>query len=397
MAIPTAPPIPSSIASCYIQLPFDRVPGPGWPGTFLMHNNSSLFHGAYFVLLVGSEINFVFPSNIRMNKKYDVYGIGNALVDMEFQVDPDFIKKHEVAKGVMTLVDEETQFRLIDDINHAETVQKSGGSAANTVIAVSQLGGKAFYSCKVADDAFGDIYLKDMKEAGITTNFDRQEREEGITGKCLVMITEDADRTMNTFLGITATLSTEEVDERAIRDSEYVYIEGYLVAADGGFEAMKETKRIAEEHDVQTALTLSDPSIVEAFKTRLQDVIGASVDLLFCNEQEARMFTGKDDIMEAREALKKEARRFVITQGSNGAMIYDGDTFIDIEPYEVKAVDTNGAGDMFAGAFLYGITNGMGCAGAGKLASLAGSKVVSQYGPRLEWPEMQQVLKRSKS
>lgn len=328
-----------------------------------------------------------------MSKKYNVYGIGNALVDLEFEVGHDFLKKHNIEKGVMTLVDEETQFNLIDEINREETVQKSGGSAANTVIALSQFGGKAFYSCKVADDEFGRFYLNDMEEAGIKTNFERQEPEEGITGKCLVMVTDDADRTMNTFLGITSDLSTREVDEHAIRDSEYVYIEGYLVTSEEGVEAMKQTKKIAEQNDVKTALTLSDPAVVGGFKERFREVVGASVDLLFCNEVEAKKFTGKESLSEAREALKKEAKRFVITQGKNGAIIFDGDTFIDIEPYEVKAIDTNGAGDMYAGAFLYGITHGYGFAGAGKLASLAGSKIVSQYGPRLEWHEAQEVLR----
>lgn len=332
-----------------------------------------------------------------MKKKYNVYGIGNALVDMEFEVTDEFLEKHEVEKGVMTLVNEEAQFQLIDDINRAETVEKPGGSAANTIFAVSQFGGKAFYSCKVANDKFGDIYLKDMEEAGIDTNFNRQEREDGITGKCLVMVTDDAERTMNTYLGITSKLSTKEIDELAIKDSEYVYIEGYLVASEQGYEAMKETKDIAQKHEVRTALTLSDPSIVEAFKGRFEEVIGASVDLLFCNEEEAKIYTGKDDLMEAREALKKEASRFVITQGKNGAMIYDGDTFIDIEPYDVRAIDTNGAGDMYAGAFLYGITNGFGYAGAGKLASLAGSKIVSQFGPRLQWHQVQEILHKATS
>jgi len=327
-----------------------------------------------------------------MEKKYNVYGIGNALVDLEFNVSQEFLEKHNVDKGVMTLVDEDTQFQLINDINRAETVQKPGGSAANTMMAVSQFGGKAFYSCKVAADPFGDNYIEDMHEAGIDTNFTRQERKDGITGKCLVMITDDADRTMNTFLGITSDLSTEEVDEQAIQNAEYVYIEGYLIASEQGVEAMKLTKEFAEKYKVKTALTLSDPSIVEAFKDRFDEVIGASVDLLFCNEREAMEFTGRDNLSEARQALKKEASRFVITQGSNGAIIYDGDTFIDIEPYEVKAVDTNGAGDMFAGAFLYGITHGMGYAGSGKLASLAGSKIVSQYGPRLKWHQAQEIL-----
>ncbi|TYP94071.1 Sugar or nucleoside kinase, ribokinase family [Fodinibius salinus] len=332
-----------------------------------------------------------------MDKKYDVYGIGNALVDMEFEVAEDFLEKHNVTKGVMTLVDEDTQARLIDEINHEETIEKPGGSAANTIFAVSQFGGKGFYSCKVANDRFGDIYLEDMNEAGIDTNFKRQEREDGITGKCLVMVTDDAERTMNTYLGITSNLSTKEIDEQAIQNSEYVYIEGYLVASDKGYEAMKKTKEIAEQSNVKTTLTLSDPAIVEGFKGRFEEIVGASVDLLFCNEEEAKIYTGKDDLMEAREALKKEAKRFVITQGKNGAMIYDGDTFVDIEPYDVNAIDTNGAGDMYAGAFLYGITNGMGYAGAGKLASLAGSRIVSQFGPRLKWHEVQEIKNEATS
>jgi sugar/nucleoside kinase (ribokinase family) len=328
-----------------------------------------------------------------MKKKYDVYGIGNALVDLEFKVDHQFLYDHKVDKGVMTLVDEATQFRLIGAIDHGKMERKSGGSAANSIIAVSQFGGKAFYSCKVANDEYGDFYLKDMNEAGVDTNLDNKEREAGITGKCLVMITSDADRTMNTYLGITSDLSVAEIDEHAIKESKYVYLEGYLVTSSTGIKAMKLGKKIAEENDVLTAITLSDPFVVNTFKANFEDVIGASVDLLFCNEEEAMAYTEKDNIKDAREALKKEAKRFVITQGKNGAMIYDGETFIDIEPYKVDALDTNGAGDMFAGAFLYGITNGMTYAAAGKLASMASSKVVAQYGPRLKWHETQNILK----
>lgn len=329
-------------------------------------------------------------------KKYDVYGIGNALVDLELKVNDQFLYDHKVQKGLMTLVDEDTQFRLIGAINEQETERKSGGSAANTVIAVSQFGGNSFYSCKVANDEFGDFYLKDMNDAGVKTNLDSAEREAGVTGKCLVMITPDADRTMNTFLGATTNLSTSEVDENAIKDAKFVYLEGYLTASPTGLEAMKLAKKIAEENGVKTSITLSDPSIVQAFREKFVEVIGASVDLLFCNEEEAMAFTETNDVLAAREALKKEAKQFVITQGENGAIIFDGDTFIDIEPYNTKAIDTNGAGDMFAGAFLYGITNGMPMAAAGKLASMAASKVVSQFGPRLPWHDAQQVLKSLK-
>ncbi|MCG8371916.1 MAG: adenosine kinase [Balneolales bacterium] len=327
-------------------------------------------------------------------KKYNVFGIGNALVDLEFDVDETFLLNNEVQKGVMTLVDGERQQNLINSMVQELSKKQSGGSAANSMMAITQLGGKTFYSCKVANDEYGDSFLLDFKNAGIDTNLDAIVREEGRTGTCLVMITSDADRTMNTFLGITEILSTKEVSEGAIKDSEYIYMEGYPVTSETGFEALKLSKKIAEENGVKTSMTLSDPTIVKFFKPRFQELIGASVDLLFCNEEEAMEFTGKSNLEEAREALKKEARRFAITLGRNGAMIYDGDTFIDIEPYEVMALNTNGAGDMFAGAFLYGITNGMTYAGAGKLASLASSRICAQYGPRLEWHEVQELKNR---
>lgn len=333
-------------------------------------------------------------SKIIMSKKYDVYGIGNALVDIEFNVTDEFLEKYHIKKGVMTLVDEETQQKLIRAIDQKETVIKSGGSGANTVIAVSQFGGTAFYSCKVSNDELGDVFLRDMKEANIKTNLDEVKRDPGITGKCLVMTTEDTERTMNTFLGITTSLSVDEVDEVAIKNSKYVYMEGYPVASETAFEALKLTKKIAEVNGIKTSLTLSDPSVVDVFGAKFKELIGGAVDLLFCNEEEAKMFTGKDNLEEAREELKEWAHRFAITQGKNGAMIFDGDTFIDIEPYEVDAVDSLGAGDMFSGAFLYAITNGRSFASAGKLASMASSRIVSQFGPRLEQRQAQQILKK---
>ena len=325
-------------------------------------------------------------------KKYNVYGIGNALVDIVTEVSDDFLTSHNVEKGLMTLVDEERQHQLVDAIHLPDSNMQCGGSAANTIMAVSQFGGSSFYSCKVASDDMGKFYLEDLNKNGVGTNLKFEDTPEGITGKCLVMTTPDANRTMNTFLGITSTFSKRQVNEAALKDAEYLYMEGYLVPGEDGLQAMKHAKKLAEENGVKVAMTFSDPSMVKYFKSQMEDVVGASVDLLFCNEEEAMLFTGKDNISEAREVLKGTAKRFVITQGSNGAMIYDGDTFIDIEPYKVEAVDTNGAGDMFAGAFLYGITNGHSYAEAGKLASLASSRVVSKFGPRLEWHEAKDVL-----
>ncbi len=204
------------------------------------------------------------------------------------------------------------------------------------------------------------------------------------------MTSPDAQRTMNTFLGVNSLFNPSHIDEASIRNSQYVYLEGYLVT--GALETMKETKRIAEKNNVKVALTFSDPAMVKYFSSQMQEIVGASVDLLFCNDEEAMIFTGTNSVNEAREKLKAIAKRFVITLGANGAIIFDGDTFINIEPYKVIAVDTNGAGDMFAGAFLYAINHHHSWAEAGKLASLAASRVVSQWGPRLEASAVKKVL-----
>jgi sugar/nucleoside kinase (ribokinase family) len=327
-------------------------------------------------------------------KKYDVTGIGNALVDIEFKVKDQFFVDNQVEKGLMTLVDEERQNVLMQVINTKEAKKQCGGSAANTVIAVSQFGGKSYYSCKVANDELGHFFLNDMKDSGVDHNLDATRLQDGITGKCLVMVTEDAERTMNTFLGVTQTYSIDDVNEAAIKDSKYLYIEGYLVTSENGKAAMRHAKKIAEDNGIKVAMTFSDPAMVKYFKPGFDDVIGHSVDMLFANEEEALLYTEKSTLHEAREELKKVAKHFVITRGKNGAMIFDGDTFIDIEPYPTSAVDSNGAGDMFAGAFMYGITNGHSYASSGKLASMASSKIVSQFGPRLKWHEAKEILGR---
>lgn len=327
-------------------------------------------------------------------KKYDVIGIGNALVDIEFQVTEQFFWDNKVEKGLMTLVDESRQKELMKVIDTEEAKKQCGGSAANSVIAVSQFGGTSYYCCKVANDELGYFYLEDLKNSGVDNSLEGKVLEDGITGKCLVMVTSDSERTMNTFLGITQNFSIKDINEWAIKDSKYLFIEGYLVTSPNGKEAMLHAKKVAEDAGTKVALTFSDPSMVKYFKDGFEDVIGPSVDLLFANEEEAMLFTGKDNLSEAREEMKKAAKHFVITQGKNGAMIFDGDTFIDIEPYKTIAIDSNGAGDMFAGAFMYGITNGHSYASSGKLASMASSKIVSQFGPRLQWHEAKEILTR---
>ena len=329
-----------------------------------------------------------------MAKKYQIYGMGNALVDIVTEVSDAFIAEHKIEKGLMTLVDEDRQVELVSAIDVQSAERQCGGSAANTIIGASQFGARCYYSCKVANDEWGEFYLKDLAANGVDTTLTSDTLTDGITGKCLVMTTDDAERTMNTFLGITATYSPTEIDEAALAESEYLYIEGYLVTGDESRVAMKAAKRFAEENSVKTSITLSDPFVAQVFKDQMREVIGNGVDLLFCNEEEALNFTDTTSTNDAKEALKKIAKTFAITLGAKGALVFDGENEASIEPFPTKALDTNGAGDMFAGAFLYGITNGMDFARAGKLASLASSKVVSKFGPRIETTQAKALLEQ---
>ena len=323
---------------------------------------------------------------------YDVYGVGNALVDIVTEVDAGFFAKNGVEKGVMTLVDEKRQHELMAVIETGKSKMSCGGSAGNTVIAVSQFGGKSFYSCLVAKDELGRFFLMDMARNGVDTNLKPELCPAGHSGRCLVMTSPDADRTMNTFLGISSMLAPEHLDGQSLRQSQYVYLEGYLVASPKGLDTMLEAKKIAEQSNTKVSLTLSDPNMVRFFGKQFSEVIGASVDLLFCNEHEAMMLTETTDLASATKKMRQLAKKFAITLGANGALVFDGEFEISIQPFQTKAVDTNGAGDMFAGAFLYAITHGHSFSDAGRLASLASSRVVSQWGPRLEPSQAKRVL-----
>jgi sugar/nucleoside kinase (ribokinase family) len=325
--------------------------------------------------------------------KYHIYGIGAALVDTEIEVSNDDLKNLNIDKGLMTLVDEARQAELVDYLSGHLVASKraSGGSGANSIIGANYFGANNFYSCKVSDDDNGSFYLKDMANAGVTCNQNDQ-LHQGVTGKCLVLITPDAERTMLTHLGISATLSENELDLAAAKDSRFIYLEGYLVTSPSAKAAAIKLRETAEAQSVKTAISLSDPGMVEFFGDGLKEMIGKRVDLLFCNEHEGMGFVGAKSVQEAAEGLKQYARTFAITLGSKGALVYDGHKLHTIAPYPVKAIDTNGAGDMFAGAFLYAITHGHDYAQAGKLASRASSAVVSDFGPRLRPEQHKQIL-----
>ena len=319
-----------------------------------------------------------------MSHQYDVYAIGNALVDTEVEVSDAFLERMEIGKGVMTLVDQPRQLAVIDALRDEAEPHKQtcGGSAANTAIATRYFGGRTFYSCRVANDPTGALFVEALTAAGVDTNM-RGPRPEGISGTCLVMITPDAERTMNTFLGISETVDRGDIDEAALQASRYAYIEGYLVSSPSAREASIRLRTLARQHGVQVAMTLSDPAMVRFFREGLLEMIGDGVDLLFCNEDEARDFTGTDSTQGALDALQQYARQVVMTRGAEGAVAFDGQDTHWIEGEKVKAVDTNGAGDMFAGAFLYGITQGHDFPTAGRLACVAAARVVSAFGPRL--------------
>ncbi len=324
--------------------------------------------------------------------KYHVYGVGNALVDKEFEVKDEFFTEFDIEKGIMTLVEHDQQDLLLRELTDRYGVKKQagGGSAGNTLYALSQFGGEAFFACKVANDETGDYYLEQLGHHNIDTNVSR--RVDGTSGRCIVMISPDADRTMHTYLGVSADISLQEMDFDAAKNSEYIYIEGYLVTSEPARAAIVELRKLAKENNIKVALTFSDPAMLEYFKDNINEAIGDGVDLLFCNEKEAMLWAGKDTLEAACEELKSKAKQFVVTRGPEGALAWDGKAFIPIAGHKVKAINTNGAGDLFAGAFLYGITQGHGFEVAGKLASRASSQVVTQYGPRLSGPDHERIL-----
>lgn len=326
--------------------------------------------------------------------QYDLYGIGAALLDTEIEVTDRDLQTLGVEKGVMTLVDDARQQQLVDDLqDHLVTAKRAcGGSGANTVIAASYFGLRTFYSCKVAADDNGDFYRADLTSAGVSYPATLQQADGGTTGRCLVLITPDAERSMNTYLGISERLSVAELDAQALDASRWAYIEGYLVSSQTGRAAAIALREEAERSGVKTALSLSDPAMVYHFRDGLGEMIGSGVDMLFCNRDEALGFTGADSVEAAASRLRKHCRGFAITLGAEGALLWDGEQQYRVSSPKVHAIDTNGAGDMFAGAFLYGINRDMSYAEAGELACRAAAQVVSQYGPRLRAEQHSELL-----
>lgn len=324
-------------------------------------------------------------------KKNHIYGVGAALVDTEVTVSDEFLHSQSIDKGVMTLVDQSRQAQLIEALDgfSADIQRQSGGSACNTVVAASYFGVRACFGGKVANDNDGALFADDLAEAGVS--FYSAQVDAGVTGKCLVMITDDAERTMNTYLGVSDAFSSAEIEHSALIDSEWFYIEGYLQTDERRTAVVKSAVEKAKAHDVKVALSLSDPFVAEIFSNNLRSVIGEGVDLIFCNRDEALAFTQADSIESAAQGLKQYAKTFAITDGANGAHIFDGEDLFLVPAVKAKAVDSNGAGDMFAGAFLYAINSGRDYHWAAQLANRAAAMVVERFGPRLKPADFAQL------
>ena len=291
-----------------------------------------------------------------MEKKYDVFGIGNALLDCVYMVEDKFLEENKIEKGLMTLVDEGKQKSIIEKIKSYDSFIQSGGSVTNSVYTLSQLGGSGYVSVLVSDDDFGRTYLRDLKNSNVITAGSSFTTGKGMTGTCLVLTTPDAERTMNTCLSISSNFSIKNINLNDLKYAKYLYIEGYLVTSEIAMDAIKECIQFANMNDVKIALTFSDLSMVKYFKNNFESILKTKVDLLFCNEEEAKTFSGSNSVHGSIEFLKSFTSNLVITQGNKGSLIVNEEEIITIDPYHVKAIDTVGAGDAFAGSYLYGIT-----------------------------------------
>ena len=313
---------------------------------------------------------------------FDVFGIGNALVDIQAQVSDDQLQAAGFEKGIMTLVDDEQQCALLQSLDGVPLNRCAGGSAANTVIAIANLGGRAAYAGKVSRDETGQFFLDDMQKQGVTIEV--PPATAGQTGTSTILITNDAQRTMLTNLAVSGTLTKADVDEKLIARSKYLYIEGYLLTSETPKTAAYRAIEVAKAHNVRIALTASDPFLVNMLRDEIMSLIEGPVDLLFCNEEEARSLTQMDEPAECAREIHRHTENVALTLGANGSLLMHKGELIPIEGVAVDAIDTTGAGDMFAGALLYGITNGLTWKDAGHLASRAAARIVSQLGARME-------------
>lgn len=314
--------------------------------------------------------------------KYDVLGVGNALVDIQARVSDNWLTGTGFDKGIMTLVDDSQQKAVLDRLAGISLNRCAGGSAANTIVGVADFGGKAAYIGKVTNDEVGQFFLADMRKLGITVEVPAA--TSGQSGTCAVLITEDAQRTMLTNLGISATLCEDDINESEVQKAKYTYVEGYLLTNPVQRAAAYKAMNLAKQFGNKVAFTASDPFLCNMCREEIWELLRGPVDLFFCNEEEAKSLTGKSDPIECAAELHRHCENVAMTLGANGSLLMHDSKAIPIEGVSVEAIDTTGAGDMYAGALLYGITNGMSWKQAGHLASHASARIVSQLGARMK-------------
>ncbi len=314
---------------------------------------------------------------------YGVVAVGNALVDVLAQVDEGFIAEqkrlHGMEKGVMTLIDDKRALELYEAM--PQGVETSGGSAANTMAGFASFGGKGGFIGKVAGDVLGKVYQDDMRAQGIA--FDTQPLAMGApTGRCLILVTPDAHRTMNTFLGASVELGPDDVDADMIASAEVTYLEGYLFDKPQAKQAFITAADYAHEDGHRVALTLSDPFCVGRHRDDFLNLVKNHVDILFANEDEIKSLFQKDNFKDALKAVQDTCEIAVLTRSEKGAVIVSSEIIeIKAEPV-AKVIDTTGAGDQFAAGFLYGFTEGYDLERCGRLGAMAAAEVISHIGPR---------------
>jgi sugar/nucleoside kinase (ribokinase family) len=312
----------------------------------------------------------------------DVVGLGNAIVDVLAHTDDGFLAEHGLTKGAMTLVDADQAARLYGLVS--DTVECSGGSAANTMVGLVSLGSCAGYIGKVRDDDLGAIFTREIRAAGVA--FDTEPARSGpATARSLVLVSPDAQRTMLTFLGASASLSPADVDPAVIRSAKVTYLEGYLWDPPAAKEAFLKAAELAHSADRLVALSLSDAFCVERHRTEFLDLVEHHIDILFANEHELVSLYEVSGFDAAVAQLKGRCRWAALTRGAAGAVVLHGDATVEVPAEPVPDVlDTTGAGDLFAAGFLHGLTRGVDAATCARLGAIAAAEVISHFGARPE-------------
>jgi sugar/nucleoside kinase (ribokinase family) len=320
---------------------------------------------------------------VKNRRTFDVCGVGNAIVDTLVQVEEQFVEELEVIKGSMTLTDTVGQAKVLAKLDHRNLQLASGGSAANTLVAVAQSGGTGVYFGKVAHDTLGEFYKQDMEDLGIRFPVPLAPEASLPTGTCVVLTTPDAERTMCTHLGISVTLEKGDIDPELLAQSQITYIEGYLWDAEAPRAACVEAFEQSRRLGVKTAFTFSDAFLIHRFADDFHRIVDQYCDILFCNTDEAFEFFHTRDIHECCAKMAKICDLAFITRSGEGCYVIEKGQIAPVPGFPVRAIDTVGAGDAFAGGTLFGLTHGMSPTQAAKWGNYFASRVVEQIGPRL--------------